>query len=83
MNRHWNSYLNRTFATRTAKSVSSAGLDLSLAGLLGEQHRGGCGCRANPLAIKELHFPARAKRVIFLFMHGGLRRRTPSITSHC
>ena len=26
---------------------------------------------ANPLAVKAPHFPARAKRVIFLFMHGG------------
>lgn len=26
---------------------------------------------ANPLAPKPPHFPARAKRVIFLFMHGG------------
>src|SRR6266436_5925770 len=26
---------------------------------------------ANPLAQRAPHFPARAKRVIFLFMHGG------------
>ena len=26
---------------------------------------------ASPLAPKAPHFPARAKRVIFLFMHGG------------
>ena len=26
---------------------------------------------ANPLAPKAPHFPAKAKRVIFLFMHGG------------
>jgi hypothetical protein len=26
---------------------------------------------ANPLAPKQPHFPARAKRVIFLYMHGG------------
>jgi hypothetical protein len=25
----------------------------------------------NPLAVRAPHFPARAKRVIFLFMHGG------------
>ena len=25
----------------------------------------------NPLAVRPAHFPARAKRVIFLFMHGG------------
>ena len=27
--------------------------------------------RADPLAPRPPHFPARAKRVIFLFMHGG------------
>ena len=27
---------------------------------------------SNPLAPKASHFPARAKRVIFLFMHGGV-----------
>ncbi len=27
---------------------------------------------SNPLAAKPPHFPARAKRVIFLFMHGGV-----------
>src|SRR5205085_2926693 len=27
---------------------------------------------ADPLAPKPPHFPARAKRVIFLFMHGGV-----------
>jgi hypothetical protein len=26
---------------------------------------------SDPLAVKPPHFPARAKRVIFLFMHGG------------
>ncbi len=25
----------------------------------------------NPMAVRQPHFPARAKRVIFLFMHGG------------
>ena len=25
-----------------------------------------------PLAVKPPHFPARAKRVVFLFMHGGV-----------
>jgi hypothetical protein len=27
--------------------------------------------RKNPLAVRQPHFPPRAKRVIFLFMHGG------------
>ena len=36
--------------------------------------RGVAGVRAdprNPLASRPPHFPAKAKRVIFLFMHGG------------
>ena len=38
---------------------------LALAGLLGTE------ARANPLAVQDPHFAPRAKRVIFLFMHGG------------
>ena len=38
---------------------------LSLAGLLGAESP------ANPLGPKTPHFTPRAKRVIFLFMHGG------------
>src|SRR5438045_5847215 len=73
MNRHWNSYLNRTLSRRELLRVSSAGFgSVALAGLLGEQQlRAAAAAGANPLAIKEPHFPARAKRVIFLFMHGG------------
>jgi hypothetical protein len=65
MNRHWNSYLNQTLSRRDLLRVSSAGFgNLALAGLL----QGGA---TDPLAVKPPHFPARAKRVIFLFMHGG------------
>ena len=73
MNRHWNSYLNRTLSRRELLRVSSAGFgSVALAGLLGEQQlRAAAAAGANPLAVKEPHFPARAKRVIFLFMHGG------------
>jgi hypothetical protein len=66
MNRHWNSYLNRKLSRRDLLRVSSAGFgSLALAGLLGAEGQ------ANPLAVKPPHFPAKAKRVIFLFMHGG------------
>ncbi len=41
---------------------------LALAALLGEQE---AQASVNPLAPKRPHFPAKAKRVIFLFMHGG------------
>ncbi|MCU1276057.1 MAG: hypothetical protein JWO48_3488, partial [Bryobacterales bacterium] len=41
---------------------------LGLAGLLSQLSAAE---PANPLAPRAPHFPARAKRVIFLFMHGG------------
>jgi hypothetical protein len=38
MNRHWNSYLNRTLSRREMLRVSSAGFgNLALAGMLGQQ----------------------------------------------
>jgi hypothetical protein len=40
---------------------------LALAGLLGDPARGA----VNPLSARAPHFAPRAKRVIFLFMHGG------------
>ena len=43
---------------------------LALAALLADEARGR-GRRPNPLAPRTPHFPARAKRVIFLFMPGG------------
>jgi hypothetical protein len=49
---------------------ASAGFGyLALAGLLGE--RAGAAEAKGPLAAKAGHHPARARRVIFLFMHGG------------
>lgn len=64
MNRHWNSYLNQTLSRRELLRVSSAGFgSLALAGMLQASN--------GPLTVKEPHFPAKAKRVIFLFMHGG------------
>ena len=66
MNPHWNAHLNKTLSRRDLLQVSSAGFgSLALAGLLGaEQPKG-------PLDIRSPHFLAKAKRVIFLFMHGG------------
>ena len=70
MNRHWNSYLNQTLSRRDLLKVSSAGFgSLALAGLLAQDEARAAA--ADPLAVKAPHFPARAKRVIFLFMHGG------------
>ncbi len=66
MNRHWNSYLNQKLSRRDMLRISSAGFGhLALAGLVGAADHG------NPLAPRAPHFTPRAKRVIFLFMHGG------------
>jgi len=47
--------------------ASSAGFGgLALAGLLGSD-----ALAQSPLSPKKTHFPAKVKRVIFLFMHGG------------
>lgn len=43
---------------------------LALASLLADESRV-AGESANPLAVKPPHFPARAKRIILLFMTGG------------
>src|SRR5882672_7730916 len=75
MNRHWNSYLNRSLSRRELLRVSSAGFgSLALAGLLGEQMHAATTVApgaAGPLSVKPPHFAPKAKRVIFLFMHGG------------
>jgi hypothetical protein len=69
MNRHWNPHVNQILSRRELLRLSSAGFGgLALAGLLGQQQALGS---TDPLAIKSPHFPARAKRIIFLFMHGG------------
>jgi hypothetical protein len=68
MNAHWDPYLGRRMSRRELLKRSSAGFGgLALAGLLVEQARGATG----PLAVRAPHFEPRAKRVIFLFMHGG------------
>jgi hypothetical protein len=70
MNRHWNPHLNRRLSRRDLLKLSSAGFGhLALAGLLGQEQARAAA--VDPLAVKPPHFPARAKRVIFLFMHGG------------
>src|SRR3954452_20651511 len=75
MNRHWNSYLNRKLSRRELLRASSAGFgSVALAGLLGEQMRAATTAEpgaGGPLSVKAPHFTAKAKRVIFLFMHGG------------
>ncbi len=75
MNHHWNSYLNRALSRRDLLRVSSAGFgSLALAGLLGQEAQAAATvgtASAGPLTPKPPHFEPKAKRVIFLFMHGG------------
>ena len=72
MNAHWNSYLNRALSRRELLKTSSTGFGaLALAAMLGEQAHASTAGAQSPLSEKAPQFPARAKRVIFLFMHGG------------
>lgn len=60
-----------TLSRRALLSQSAVGFgSLALASLLADESAGQTP-PANPLAPKSPHFPARAKRVIFLFMTGG------------
>ncbi|WLD11851.1 DUF1501 domain-containing protein [Planctellipticum variicoloris] len=59
------------FSRRHLLQRSAVGFgSLALASLLAEQSSAKAAV-ADPLAAKQPHFPARAKRVIFLFMKGG------------
>ncbi len=55
----------------TLKSISSGFGYLAFAALADQQARAEAGTRLDPLAPKASHFPARAKRVIFLSMRGA------------
>ncbi len=58
--------LTRRFSRRHMLRQSAVGFgNLALAGLLAEE------TLAGPLSARPARFPARAKRIIFLFMHGG------------
>src|SRR5829696_5960258 len=58
------------FSRRTLLKSTASGFGyLAFAALAHEQTR--ADAKANPLAPKPPHFPARAKRVIFLCMEGG------------
>jgi hypothetical protein len=45
---------------------------VAMLGLAGSEAAGVAATSTNPLAPRSPRFPARAKRVIFLFMHGGV-----------
>src|SRR5690242_1344614 len=75
MNRQWLGCCDRLLSRRELLRHSGAGFaGLALAGLLAEEARAqapGDADAGNQLAPRTPHFPARAQRVIFLFMHGG------------
>ena len=65
---------SHAFAAGTAARRAARASDaLALAGLLGEQQLRAATAAGAPVRwrSKTPHFPPRAKRVIFLFMHGG------------
>lgn len=60
------------FTRREALRTSACGFgSLALSGLLAADRPAVEAASRNPLAPRNPHFPARAKRVIFLFMRGG------------
>jgi hypothetical protein len=59
-------FLSRRGALR---SIACGFGSVALSGLLAAESQAST---ANPLAARKPHFPARARRVIFLFMHGGV-----------
>lgn len=71
MPNHWNP--QRFTSRRQMLWQTAAGFGaVALAGLMTETAAAGSSSSAGgPLAVKPPHFPAKAKRVIFLFMHGG------------
>jgi hypothetical protein len=65
--RHWHSNVSRS--RRAWLRDASVGFgSLALAGLLAEESRGEV---RRDLRVRSPHFVPRAKRIIFLFMHGG------------
>jgi hypothetical protein len=77
MNDHWNAVSSPLMSRRSLLKSAGGGFGaLALAGLLGEETKAASfGVSKpdprDPLAPRIPHFAARAKRVIFLFMHGG------------
>src|SRR5260370_42640308 len=66
--------LPRPLTRRQALGIVGAGFGLvGLAGTLGTPLEAAtAGAAASPLAPKQPHFPPKAKRVIYLFLSGGL-----------
>ena len=73
MNSHWNPITAGALSRREMLWRASAGFGhLALLGLLGGEAKAAPRVAAEgALSVKPPHFAPRAKRVIFLFMHGG------------
>lgn len=78
MNRHWNPGPGQCLSRRELLRQSSLGFgSLALSAMLAAEARAAAGSAvsrgapAGPLAPKPPMFPPRAKRVIFVFLHGG------------
>jgi hypothetical protein len=70
MPNHWCHDCQQPLTRREMLRFASAGFgSLAFAALFGDELRGAS--TGNPLAPRQPQFPATAKRVIFLFMHGG------------
>ena len=73
---HWHSLHTRPLSRREMLEQSGVGFgSIALAGLFANASLADepaiSNLRSNPLATRPPHFPAKAKRIIFLFMHGG------------
>ena len=67
-----NPNLSHSISRRSLLKSAAGGFGyLALAGLLGQQAARGA-IAANPLAPHAPHFPAKAKRIIFVFMEGAM-----------
>jgi hypothetical protein len=65
--------IRQPLSRRQALQTVGAGFGyLALAGLLGQDAPASGAARSGPLAPREPHFRARAKRIIFLFMEGAM-----------
>ena len=73
MNEHWNSYLNSKLSRREMLQASSIGFgNLALLSLLSPDAQASPNANSgNWLTEKPPMYPAHAKRVIFVFLHGG------------
>lgn len=73
MNRHWNPRDALGLTRRDWLRQSAVGFgSLALAGMLAQESPAQeMAKESEPLVPRAPHFPAKAKRVLFLFMHGG------------